>query len=277
MARKRKHPEHVNHERWLVSYADFITLLFAFFVVMFAASNSDQKKAGQIAKAVQVAFQEMGIFSSSGKVIAFDENGGLPNTSVKMIGSTNTAVPSAEIAAKLESNTEVAAIKRQIEQALSQEGASQHVRMTLDSRGLVISLAEAGFFDPGSAVIQGRALPTIEKIAGMMRDLPQYVRVEGHTDNVPINTAQFPSNWELSAARATFVLQYLVEHRVPPARLSAAGYGEYRPAADNTSVEGRALNRRVDIVLLNRVEQAKEPGILGILGGQANGRPGESH
>jgi chemotaxis protein MotB len=269
MAKKKKHPEHVNHERWLVSYADFITLLFAFFVVMFAASNSDQKKAGKIAQAVQVAFKEMAVFTPTGKVVPLYEDGGLPSDSKSVIGNAHSAFDATqfvasgkqgEVAKSSIPKPSITEVKAKLETLLKQEIAKNSVHLAEDSRGLTVSLAEAGFFDPGSAAMHPESLAVVDRIAETLRPLGYNLRVEGHTDNTPIHTAQFPSNWELSTARATFVLQYLISNaNIPPQRLSAVGYGEYRPVTSNGTPEGRAANRRVDLVVLGAAAQKEEP------------------
>ena len=263
MARKKKHPEHVNHERWLVSYADFITLLFAFFVVMFAASNSDQKKAGQIAQAVQVAFKEMAVFSPSGKVVPLYDTGGLPADTKSVIGNAHSAFDATQFVASGkvgDGNTAISEVKSQLESLLKEEIAQHNVHLSEDARGLTVSLAEAGFFAPGAAAINSQALTVVDRIASTLRPLGYNLRVEGHTDNIPIHTALFPSNWELSTARATFLLQYLISNaQISPRRLSAVGYGEYRPVASNDTAEGRAANRRVDLVVLGAAAEKEEP------------------
>ncbi len=264
MARKKKHPEHVNHERWLVSYADFITLLFAFFVVMFAASNADQKKAGQIANAVQVAFHELAVFSPSSKVVPLVDGGGFGTDSKRVIGSTATAFDAAQIVAAAQKTgqapAELSEVKKQLETVLKAELSEHSVRILEDSRGLTISLGEAGFFNPGSALMQPKAVEVVDRIAATLLSQAYNVRVEGHTDNTPIHTAQFPSNWELSTARATNVLQHLISRdQIPPQRLSAVGYGEYRPVASNDDAQGRSYNRRVDLVVIGNVAQKLEP------------------
>ena len=264
MARKRKQPEHVNHERWLVSYADFITLLFAFFVVMFAASNSDQKKAGQIAQAVQVAFSDLAAFTPTGKVVPLYDEGGLPADSKNIFGNAHSGFDAAQIISPVskpgEGGKSLSVVKQELESLLKDEVTSKKVRITQDARGLTISLAEAGFFDSGSATMHPDSLPVVDRIAETLNPLHYSLRVEGHTDNTPIHTAQFPSNWELSTARATFVLQYLIStSRIPPQRLSAVGYGEYRPVSSNSSADGRAQNRRVDLVVLSSEAQKEEP------------------
>ncbi len=262
MARKKKHPEHVNHERWLVSYADFITLLFAFFVVMFAASNSDEKKAGQVAQAVQVAFKEMAIFRPAGKMIPLYDEGGLPSDSQHVIGNSHSAFDATQFVAsgKAGEAKSVEELRNQLEGTLKEELANNSIHMSEDARGLTISLAEAGFFGPGSAVMPPTALAVIDRIAATLQPLGAAIRVEGHTDNTPIHTAQFPSNWELSTARATFLLQYLIStDKIPAPRLSAVGYGEYRPVSPNNTPAGRASNRRVDLVVLSEAAEKQEP------------------
>ena len=264
MIKRRKRAEHVNHERWLVSYADFITLLFALFVVMFAASNSDEKKAGKIAKAVQVAFKEMGVFNPAGKAVPLYDDGGLPSDEKSVIGNTHSVFDTSQFVdpGKRATATQrtLKQVKTELEALLKDEISNNNVRLTEDSRGLIVSMAEAGFFDTGSAVMHTQSMDVIDRIASTLRPLDYSLRVEGHTDNTPIHTAQFPSNWELSTARATFLLQYLISNEdIPPQRLSAVGYGEYRPVSSNMTAEGRAANRRVDLVILGSVAEKLEP------------------
>jgi chemotaxis protein MotB len=267
MARKKKHAEHVNHERWLVSYADFITLLFAFFVVMFAASNADSQKAGQVSQAVQGAFHDLSIFPPSGKVVPLFDDGGVPSNAKSVVGNLHSGFADTQIVpaggkadvggADAQALQEV---KGELQKVLSEEVKGGSVRITEDGRGVTVSLAEAGFFDPGSAVMKPKALEILDRIAEKVRVLPTSIRVEGHTDNTPIHTAQFPSNWELSSARSNHVLQYLLANaKIQPMRLSAAGYGEYRPIGDNTTLDGRSANRRVDLVILGAAAQQLEP------------------
>jgi chemotaxis protein MotB len=262
MARKRKHAEHVNHERWLVSYADFITLLFAFFVVMFSASNADQKKAGKVSQAVQGAFHDLAIFAPTGKVVPLFDDGGVPSNAKAVVGNMHNGFDSAQVvpAGGKGGAKPLEQVKGELQNVLREEVAAGTVRISEDGRGLTVSLAEAGFFDPGSAVMKPTALEILDRIAAKVRMLPAQIRVEGHADNTPIRTAQFPSNWELSVSRATHVLQYLLANaQIQPMRVSASGYGEYRPIADNDTVEGRAANRRVDLVILGAAAQQLEP------------------
>src|SRR3989449_2925506 len=151
-------------------------------------------------------------------------------------------------------------VKAQLEIILKNEISNRNIHLSEDSRGLTISLAEAGFFDPGSAMINTKALAAVDSITATLQPLTYSIRVEGHTDNTPIHTPQFPSNWELSTTRATFLLQYLISNgKISPRRLSAVGYGEYHPIAPNNTPEGRAANRRVDIVLLGSAAEKQEP------------------
>lgn len=267
MAKRKKHAEHVNHERWLVSYADFITLLFAFFVVMFAASNTDEKKAGKVAKAVEVAFTELAIFDPSAKVVPLFSDGGLPGDRQQIIGNTDGGfeLDVSQVVQKTSNGgtgerREMEAVREHFEQVLREQIESKQVQVSVDDRGVTVSLNESGFFAPGSAMLEPRSLAAIARIADTLKAAGNHVRIEGHTDDRPIATAQFPSNWELSTSRATNVLRFLITNAgLKPSRLSAVGYGEHRPLARNDSPEGRARNRRVDIVIMSGLAQREEP------------------
>jgi len=151
-------------------------------------------------------------------------------------------------------------LQKKIETKLVQERFQDKVKFKQDKRGLVISLVEAGFFNPGEAEIKGSSLKIVDSIAQSILPIRNQIRVEGHTDNTPIHNIRFPSNWELSTARATNVIAYLTaNYAFSPLRLSAAGYGEFRPVASNNQAEGRAANRRVDIVILNEAAERQEP------------------
>jgi chemotaxis protein MotB len=246
--RRKKHPEHANHERWLVSYADFITLLFAFFVVLFASSQTDKKKQLKLAEAMQSAFRPLGTFDAHSKTPP------LTDTSAASV----TDAPPAAIASPLPTtSTEtleetMARLTRLIEKEVGAghiPPGSMTMRITPD--GLVISLHEIGFFPSGSAEVRTKAVAMLTILANT---LPSgSLRIEGHTDNVPIHTAQFASNWELSTARSTAIARLLLERGpINPVNLSAAGYAEFHPTASNATEEGRMQNRRVDIILLRR-------------------------
>jgi chemotaxis protein MotB len=258
MTRRRRRPRaHTNHERWLVSYADFITLLFAFFVVLYASSQVDQRKVGKLALAIQVAFQEMGVFPASTTQIPLDLNDPMPFSTVQAIQNVERTAEIGRIASAPKGglsgssdDTDLATLRGELEQAL-------HAEIALHQ---VISLREFGFFDSGSAAIKPEALPALDRIASILAIRTCNLRIEGHTDNVPIHTPTIASNWELSTNRATELVRLLiVGHGFAPERLSAAGYAEYHPIASNLTAQGRAQNRRVDIVILNTQPTAPAP------------------
>lgn len=251
MSRKKKAQEHVNHERWLISYADFITLLFALFVVLFASSQVDKRKTVAVAQAIQVAFQQLGVFSSGRGHESLEKIRLMANANPKAAASPSAArIPNA-LSGPEYMRGELRGLKGELGQALASEIARHAVNLTLTREGLVVSLQEIGFFDSGSAVLKSGALPALSKIAAILSNTPQNLRVEGHTDNVPIHNPQYASNWELSTARATEVLNLLITRfGIAPQRLSAAGYAKFHPVASNATPQGRARNRRVDIVVL---------------------------
>lgn len=244
MSRKKKH-EHVNHERWLVSYADFITLLFAFFVVLFASSQTSKKKQTELSAAMQSAFTPMGVFETHSKTPPLTDNHSAP------ANATPAALPLPLPSTRIETAEET---EKHLNRLLAEQVAAGHippgsVTMRITTEGLVISLHEAGFFPSGSAEVRTASLPMLSSLAATLPQGP--LRIEGHTDNVPIHNAQFATNWELSTARATTIAHLLLEHGpIDPSNLSAAGYAEYHPVASNSTAAGRAQNRRVDIILL---------------------------
>ncbi len=213
----RERADHVPRDRWLVSYADLVTLLFALFVVLYAAADSERAK--RVVEAISI---QMGAGEAAGA-------GVLPSSP---------------------SFVETAAAVNQAFAA--NESLRSRAKIMVEERGLVISLAEAGFFAAGTAEVRDDALATIDTLVASLvaSDVP--VRVEGHTDSTPISTARYPSNWELSASRASAVAARLMQRGVAPARVSIAGFGGERPVADNATPDGRAQNRRVDIVILRQ-------------------------
>ncbi len=260
MARKKKEDEHISHERWLVSYADFITLLFAFFTTMYAISTVDAQKMGKMVMSMRASF-DSGLFAQSTDHITLAPGSGDARTPIKQDLVQNLRVSSESPGGRgNKAGDSLGRLKRSVESLVGAEALKGRVRTRLDSRGLIISLEEGGFFDSGSDVIKPDGLALLDAIATGIVATSNQVRVEGHTDNVPIRNSKFPSNWELSTARATAVVSYLiVKFGLEPNRLSAAGYAEYRPAANNDTDEGRARNRRVDIVVLSPVSAQQEP------------------
>src|SRR5271170_30874 len=197
--KRRKPKPHGNHERWLVSYADFITLMFAFFVVMYATSKADVKKQVQMADSIDSAFRTLGLFQQNptrngAAGLAHNQEGPITPMNIVM-GDDLIAPPALKV--------DLEKLKDRLSGMLSNQIAEHLVSMKIGRDGLVISLREAGFYDSGSAVVHAKSLPTINKIATALVSSPYDVRIEGHTDNVPIHTEQFDSNWELSTTRAT--------------------------------------------------------------------------
>lgn len=257
--RKRNKAEHANHERWLVSYADFITLLFAFFVVLYSSSQVDKRRVGQLAMAIQVAFQQMGIFDASNTRPELVSTEPMPFARAQIIENVqrdealgrlvNSPKPDLATAPQVQDLT---ALQTKLQAELAGEIKNHTVTITPTKEGIVVSLKEAGFFGSGSASLRPEAIPTIAHFVGVVRPFPVRIRIEGHTDDVPIHTPRFDSNWELSTARATEMIKlFIAQFSVSADRLSASGYGQYYPVASNATAEGRAQNRRVDLVILN--------------------------
>lgn len=254
MAKKKaQHEKEPNHERWLVSYADFITLLFAVFVTLYAMSQTDKKKAEEVLSSMRESFG-YSTTSAGAKPTVIDSG------AMSIVPSIHKMTQAPKRGRSRGSEQDFRATKASIEAYLMKMGAQSKVSVSVTQRGLVVSLKEAGFFDSGSAVLKQSSLSLLNDVVTSLASYSNSVRVEGHTDNIPISSAAFPSNWELSTARATNVLQYLTkQEEFDPARISAAGYGEYRPVADNSEEEGRGKNRRVDIVLLSEQSERGEP------------------
>lgn len=250
MSRRKKEAGHVNHERWLISYGDFITLLFALFVVLFASSQVDKRKTAALAQAIQVAFEQLGVFPSGPGHPQLHNLSLIANSNPPAASDTQAAMPKA-LHGPIYRKGELKGLKARLSHALAPEIARHDVNLRLTRDGLVVSLQEVGFFDSGSAVMKPAATPVLTSISAILVNTPQNIRVEGHTDNVPIHNAQFASNWDLSTARATEVLDLLItRYHLAASRLSAAGYAKYHPVASNATAAGRARNRRVDIVVL---------------------------
>jgi len=260
MSRRKRVRAHTNHERWLVSYADFITLLFAFFVVLYASAQVDQRKVGKLALAIQVAFQELGVFPASTTQIPLDTDEPMPFSAVQAIENAKHNAELGRVSPSSDGPLDVASeeadlstLQNELQQALQHELALHEVALHRETEGLVISLREFGFFDSGSADLKPSALPALDRIASILALRSCHLRIEGHTDNVPIHTTQMVSNWELSTARSTELVRLLIQrYRFDPQRLSAAGYADFHPIASNDTPQGRAQNRRVDVVILSQ-------------------------
>jgi chemotaxis protein MotB len=239
MMPKKPEAEKENNERWLVTYSDLITLLLIFFIVLYSMSKINEQKFVELSQSMAVVFGNVGrsgVLDGGRSVIPMEHS-----TFRQRQNITNT--------------------KEQIKRMIANMGLEGKITVRDEARGLVISVRDTVFFKPGSADLGPRAQKIITTVASLLSNLPNSIRIEGHTDNIPINTFRYYSNWELSTARATNVLHYLVkEKNISPDRLSAAGYGEFKPIADNTAESGRASNRRVDIVVLDEAFGKFEPG-----------------
>lgn len=249
---RRSHRHRVSHERWLVSYADFITLLFAFFVVLYAFAKADEAKQVQISAAISAAFQSLGLFPGAAlHPTRFSHSDAGANPAAPPM----SIVVAEEMVAPPKVRQDLEKLKHHLEEQLAGPIARRSIGIHMGRDGLVISLREAGFFQSGSAEPRAGTIGTLSQIARSLGQTPYNVRIEGHTDNVPIHTARFASNWELSTARATGIARLFIQlHTIAPSHISAAGYAQYHPVASNATAEGRAMNRRVDLVVMPRID-----------------------
>ena len=270
--RKRGGGEVENEERWLLTYSDMITLLMALFIVMWAISSVNVSKFNQLKAALQSAFSAKVLQANesilSGQQAPFDQDGSpiqpLDQSSsasqvvqVRSISQNISAKISTQIQAQaaLQDEDNLVHIQTLVRAFAREHGLTKIVKADIEERGLVVRLlTDNVLFGSGEATLKPTSLPLLGEIAGLLAapDIVNPVSVEGNTDSTPIHSAQFPSNWELSSARADAVLEFLAGHGVAADRLSATGYGDMKPIAKNTTVAGRAANRRVDIVILRR-------------------------
>jgi chemotaxis protein MotB len=233
--RPRREEPRENPDRWLISYADFITLLFAFFTTLYAISVVDVEKADRLVTSIRQSFNSEGGSSTADG----SDPLGLPGE-----GSSPTE------------RTRLELLGDRVRELSRRPGFEDGLRVRQTEEGLVISLADSAFFAAGGAAIPPEASPILQELARLLAALPNHVRIEGHTDDRPISSAQFPSNWDLSAARAVTVVRSLERSGIASYRLSASGFAAERPLVSNESEEGRKLNRRVDaVVLRSRLSQ----------------------
>jgi chemotaxis protein MotB len=234
VARRRRRSSRVSHDRWLVSYADFITLLFAFFAMMYAVSSVDARKLEVAADGLREAFAAAHVPSGS-RVVSLDDG-----------GAADADRTTDEIEATLRSQ-------------LAPELQSSGLSLRVGRRGVILSIPEAGSFATGNDELSPVAATLINRVASVIDAYPNPVRVEGHADNLPISTLRFRSNWDLSASRASRVVELLIRAGVEPSRLAATGYAEFQPVTANSDEVARATNRRVDLVILNQASDMPEP------------------
>lgn len=258
--RARKPQQEGNNERWMVSYADFITLLFAFFVVLFASSQTDKARARQISQAVEKALEEgrsQGIPPAVAKILGGTvDDKGQGNAMRKGPGGSqmNTQQP-------IELPAELTPSLKYLSKQLAEEIRDGKLEVKMEPRGLVVSLRQASFFPSGTDAVDPATYGVVQKLAEALGPIQNQVRIEGHTDSVPIHNSRFRSNWELSAARSIAVMDLLAtRYDIAPSRMAIVGYADTDPVASNETEQGRAKNRRVDIVILNQYAMhATEP------------------
>lgn len=239
MARRRPYEEHENHERWLVSYADFITLLFAFFVVMYSISSINEGKYKILSESLTGVFNQP---DRSVQPIPVGEE--RPRTSEPE--NTEMDDPS--------SDSSLQNIANSVREAFGALISSDQLTVRGNETWIEIELSSSLLFPSGDAIPNNEAFAIIEKVAKILAPYQNPIRVEGFTDNLPIQTAQYPTNWELSSARAASIVRMLAIDGVDPTRLAAVGYGEFQPVADNATAEGRARNRRVVLVISRNLD-----------------------
>ena len=236
MKRKKRHEENENAERWLLTYADLITLLLAFFIMMYVFSKKDAQKYDEVASHLKTIFSGGTGLAAKGSV-----------TATSPIDMPSKGASSGEIKRQLES---------ELMDSNRNKPGGENISVLSDERGVVIRVLDKAFFDEGKAELKDGAKGALDKIVPIIKSVDNHVRIEGHTDNVPIKTNEFKSNWELSVRRATEVVRYFVEKRgLPPERISATGYAEYRPIVQNDSPKNKALNRRIEIIVIKSNEK----------------------
>lgn len=271
MSRKREHEaEKENGERWMLTYLDLITLLMIFFVVLYSMSALDAQKFAAVAESLNNA-----LGGGTPSKIELSTNPAGPSLIQSGVTPSNTNVPSSgtdatnTAATNSDSNTgqgsgaaekmSIDSIKAKLDKFAVDNGMQLTLITTSEERGLVVSIQETLLFQSGSADITTGARDILSKISTILAAAPNQIKVEGHTDNLPINTAKFPSNWELSVIRSTNVVHILQNDGISPGRLSATGYGEYRPISPNDTEAGRGKNRRIDLLILCTKYDLTEP------------------
>jgi chemotaxis protein MotB len=248
MARRKREDEHDNHDRWMVSYADFITLLFAFFVVMYALSTVNEGKYRVLSDSMSIAFRNIQVNTSSPLMTPV-----MPPP-IPAIQKPNAATKAQEVV-KQKQREKMRNVAKDILEVMAPLIEQGKVRVLETSRGVTIEINDSILFSPGQALLQPALVKAMRAVADVLVPTDFPIIIEGHTDNVPINTPQFPSNWELSAVRATTVLRLFADSGVAAERLTAIGYADTRPVEPNLLADGRARNRRVTILIDSAVPE----------------------
>ena len=236
MSRKKKRHEDHMDETWLIPYADMLTLLLALFIVLFAISQVDQIKFYELKRSFESAFSGgTGIMNSSSNTTDSEENSLEPDP----------------VSDFLLEDERLQQYKKMLDEYFQEQGMAHSVTNVVTEKGLQVSIQEMALFDSGKAFLRPEAFKVIDTLGVVLEDMDNYVEVSGHTDNLPIHTPEFPSNWELSVARSLNVMKYMLRNeKLNPEKFSVVGYGEYRPIRSNDTEEGRAANRRVEVLIL---------------------------
>ena len=235
--------------RWVISYADFVTMLLALFMIMFATSQMGATKVKDVNKSIQKVFASQAMIEQKSDNV---EEANSENTKKQETVKSDSAIFENTGTTILEGGNGILDTKSVMEQIKKDIDVNTAVKILKSDRGVVIRLNDTMLFDQGSAIIKTEAIEDLKKIAASLEKFQNPIVIEGHTDSMPIRSERYPSNWELSTARATNIIKYLiVQYKFPPSRLSAVGYGEYMPIEANDTPLGRAKNRRVDIVVLS--------------------------
>ncbi|MCL4470928.1 MAG: flagellar motor protein MotD [Sulfuricella sp.] len=260
MARRHKPEEHENHERWLVSYADFITLLFAFFVVMYSISQVNEGKYRVLSDALVNAFKAAPTTTTPiAPALRIDASTKGQTSTARSQAQKQTFIvlkndPAQEVRQKQQAE-KMKGIARDILKVMEPLTKNGQVKVSQSVHGIAIEINASLLFASGQASLEAGSIKALKAVGKVLADVPNDIQVEGFTDTTPINTVAFPSNWELSSARASSVVRLFVESGVPPERLVAVGYGEFRPIDSNSTVEGRARNRHVTVMILSEQQE----------------------
>jgi chemotaxis protein MotB len=231
-------------------------------VVLYASSQVDKRKVGKLALSIQVAFQEMGVFDTSNTLIPLSDSEAIPFSQIQVVENTERTSDMRRFVQPMKGNLSPSTseplreVQAELEKVLAPEIKEHFVDIKARREGLIVSLREMGFFVSGSAALRASSRDAIDRLANVLKTRTEALRIEGHTDNVPIHNKQFDSNWELSTARASDLTKvFILRYAFDPERLSAAGYAQFHPVAPNDTPDGQARNRRVDIVILNPTPQ----------------------
>lgn len=245
MKRRKNEDEHENLERWLITYADLITLLLAFFIMMYTFSKQDAQRYQEVTEYLRAIFK-----GGSGAM-------GPPGGGAAASNSMINALPKHGGGAEIQREEVRKQLEKEVKALTENTEHKNKISVFQDERGIVIRIMDRAFFEGGKAELKDSAKRALQKIAPIIKNADSQIRIEGHTDDVPINTHEFKSNWELSTRRATEVVRHLIEKYDFPAQdIAASGYAEYRPVAGNDTAENRALNRRIEIILV-QADKAK--------------------